>query len=103
MLRNTAFAHLRTPSLIASALFIISACKDSAPPPAAAAAVEAVKAPAAEEKKEPAQPEVDPAMLGAVQTAVETAYKGSDREPPQQAKKPQPGKKVWIISPGQIG
>ncbi|HET8937643.1 MAG TPA: hypothetical protein VFN67_29570, partial [Polyangiales bacterium] len=100
MLRNTAFAHLRTQSLIASVLFIVSACKDSSPPPAAAATGEPVQAAAAEVKKEPSEPQVDAAMLAAAQAAVDTAYKGTDREPPQQAKKPQPGKKVWIISPG---
>lgn len=103
MLRNNAFATIRTPALIATALLTIGACRDSSPQPAAAAATEPAPAAAAELKNEPAQPEVDAAMLAAVQTAVDTAYKGTDREPPKQAKKPTPGKKVWIISPGQIG
>lgn len=47
--------------------------------------------------------EPDPKMLEAAQADVERARKGTDREPPTHASKPTPGKKVWIISPGQIG
>src|SRR6185295_12144883 len=57
---------------------------------------------------EPARPgsadePVDAQMLAAAQAALDAAYKGTDRTPPQSATKPTPGKKVWIISPGQIG
>jgi ribose transport system substrate-binding protein len=46
---------------------------------------------------------VDPQVLADAQKQVDTAYKGTDRTPPTAAPKPQPGKKVWIISPGQVG
>lgn len=46
---------------------------------------------------------VDQAMLAAAQHQVDLAYKGTDRDPPTSAPKPEPGKKVWIISPGQVG
>jgi len=32
---------------------------------------------------------------------LEISYAGTDREPPTSAPKPEPGKKVWIISPGR--
>jgi ribose transport system substrate-binding protein len=94
------------------ALFVLlapnlGACRGSEPQPAAAATPEVgtdkepLAAPAA--PAAPALPEVDQAMLAAAQAEVDRAYKGTDREPPTQAKKPAPGKKVWIISPGQIG
>jgi ribose transport system substrate-binding protein len=47
--------------------------------------------------------EVDPAVLAEAQKSVDTSYKGTYREPPTSAPKPDPGKVVWIISPGQIG
>jgi ribose transport system substrate-binding protein len=46
---------------------------------------------------------VDPQMLAEAQKQVDIAYKGTDRTPPASAPKPQTGKKVWIISPGQVG
>jgi ribose transport system substrate-binding protein len=51
----------------------------------------------------PAESTVDPAMLSAAEQRLDAAYKGTDRKLPTAAKKPQPGKNVWIISPGQIG
>jgi ribose transport system substrate-binding protein len=51
----------------------------------------------------PASPEPDPKVLAAAQAALDAAYKGTDRQPPTTAPKPTPGKKIWIISPGQIG
>src|SRR5580658_279464 len=48
-------------------------------------------------------PAVDPEMLAYAQRQVDLAYKGTDRALPASAPKPQPGKVVWIISPGQIG
>src|SRR5690349_10424830 len=74
------------------------ACKreDPAPPPPPAAATD--------EPLKKGEPEVDAQMLASVQNALDTNfYKGTGRQPPQQASKPQPNKKVWIISPGQIG
>lgn len=68
--------------------------KAEAPP---AAATETTTDPAT------AAPQVDPQMLAAAQAEVDRAYKGTDRQPPSTASKPVPGKKVWIISPGQIG
>jgi ribose transport system substrate-binding protein len=50
-----------------------------------------------------AAPEVDPQMLAAAQAAVDAAYKGTGHQPPTTASKPDAGKKVWIISPGQTG
>jgi ribose transport system substrate-binding protein len=94
----------RGASALVGVIAIIStlgACKrgDSEPqPPAAAANQEPL---ANSDKK--AEPEVDAKFMAQIQAAVDTAYKGTDREPPKQAAKPQPGKKVWIISPGQIG
>jgi ribose transport system substrate-binding protein len=49
------------------------------------------------------EPPVDPAMLAEVQKRVDLAYQGNDRPMPSSAPTPQRGKKVWIISPGQIG
>jgi ribose transport system substrate-binding protein len=45
----------------------------------------------------------DPAVLAYAQQQVDQAYKGTTRPPPAAAPKPQKGKKVWIISPGQVG
>jgi len=49
------------------------------------------------------EPPVDAAMLATAQAALDAAFKGTEREPPKSAPRPTPGKKVWIISPGQIG
>jgi ribose transport system substrate-binding protein len=46
---------------------------------------------------------VDPQMVAEAEKRLEAAYKGTDRALPTSAPKPMPGKKVWIISPGQIG
>ena len=74
-----------------------SACKQES---SSASAVGAVTgAPSNKASETP----VDPAMLEAAQKAAEAAFKGTDRTPPSSSPKPQPGKKVWIISPGQIG
>jgi ribose transport system substrate-binding protein len=93
MLKRSAPALLGIFAMLTS----LSACKrtESDAPPAAAATDEPLA------KK--AEPDVDAKMLEDVQKAVDTAYKGTGREPPKQASKPQSGKKVWIISPGQIG
>jgi ribose transport system substrate-binding protein len=46
----------------------------------------------------------DPAMLAKVRSNLDTAgYKGTEHAPPASAPKPQRGKNVWIISPGQAG
>ena len=45
----------------------------------------------------------DPAILAYAQQQIDLAYAGTDRDPPTTATKPQRGKKVWIISPSQIG
>jgi ribose transport system substrate-binding protein len=45
----------------------------------------------------------DPEFLAYAQHQVDLAYQGTDRTAPTSAPKPQKGKKVWIISPGQIG
>jgi ribose transport system substrate-binding protein len=45
----------------------------------------------------------DPAILAYAEHQIELAYKGTTRTPPTTAPKPQKGKKVWIISPGQAG
>jgi ribose transport system substrate-binding protein len=50
-----------------------------------------------------AAPEADPAILAYAQHQIDLAYAGTDRDPPTSATKPQRGKKVWIISPSQIG
>jgi hypothetical protein len=77
-------------------------CGRSEPQPTAAepgVQQEKQEAPAAA----PAAPVADPAMLAKAAAEVERGYKGTDQAPPTAAKKPQAGKKVWIISPGQIG
>lgn len=84
---------LRT--ILVSGLLVCAACKKDAQP--AAASGPAPQATAAVEVS------VDAAMLAETQRLVEAAYKGTDRTAPTSAPKPQPGKKVWIISPGQIG
>jgi ribose transport system substrate-binding protein len=48
-------------------------------------------------------PAADPELLAYAQHQVDVAYQGTDRPPPTSAPKPQKGKNVWIISPGQIG
>jgi ribose transport system substrate-binding protein len=45
----------------------------------------------------------DAEILAHAKRQIELSYQGTDREPPSSAPKPQPGKNVWIISPGQIG
>jgi ribose transport system substrate-binding protein len=104
MLRNMAPTSVRTLSMIATTLLSLAACRSEPQPAAATTAPEQAALPEAKQapKEEPG-PVVDPAMLAQAQAEVDRAYKSTDREPPQQAKKPQPGKKVWIISPGQIG
>jgi ribose transport system substrate-binding protein len=89
--------------LVCGALLCLSACGKESQPAAAATATEQAAAKEEAKPAEPSAPPVDPAMLAQAQAEVDRAYKGTDREPPSQAKKPQPGKKVWIISPGQIG
>jgi len=59
--------------------------------------------PGSAEPAKPGSAAVDAQMLAAAQTALDAAYKGTDRTPPQTAPKPAKGKKIWIISPGQIG
>lgn len=81
----------------------LAACNKPEPQPTAAATPEPGELKAPEAKAAPAGPEPDAAMLAAAQAEVDRIYKGTDRQPPETAKKPQPGKKVWIISPGQIG
>src|SRR5262245_2047705 len=63
------------------------------------------KAPAAEAKTaaQPAAVAPDPAYLAEIKKKVEDAYKGNERPAPTGGKKPEKGKKVWIISPGMIG
>ena len=46
---------------------------------------------------------VDGQMLADAEKRLDAAYQGTDRALPSSALKPLPGKKVWIISPGQIG
>jgi ribose transport system substrate-binding protein len=73
-------------------------CGDKPQPAAAREATEATEA-----IRAAADTPADPQMLAVVQKAVDVAYQGTERAMPTAAPKPQPGKKVWIISPGQIG
>ena len=50
-----------------------------------------------------ALPEPDPEFLAYAKKQVDLAYESTDRDPPTAAPKPERGKKVWIISPGQAG
>jgi ribose transport system substrate-binding protein len=50
-----------------------------------------------------AEPAADPAILAYAQHQIDLAYAGTDRDPPTTAAKVPRGKKVWIISPSQIG
>jgi ribose transport system substrate-binding protein len=100
LIGNAGFARMRTGLQVvvgSVALLSMVGCKK----PEAAQAAAAVQEEGAAVK--PAAAEPDPQMLAAAQAAVDTAYKGTDREAPQHASKPATGKKVWIISPGQIG
>lgn len=84
---------------LAVLLVASAACKKKAPQPAAADQAQALAtAPGASAAVEP-----DPAVLAKAQAEVDRSYKGTDRQPPTTAAKFDPGKKVWIISPGQIG
>jgi ribose transport system substrate-binding protein len=76
-------------------------CKKHEPQPPAADPVAA--SPHASTASGAAASEPDPQVLAAAQQQVERSYQGTDRTPPTTALKPEPGKKVWIISPGQIG
>jgi ribose transport system substrate-binding protein len=99
LMRSAAFVRTRVSlCVVVTALgwMSLSGCKKSEPPPPAAAEGDLTL-------QKQAAPEADAQMVAAAQTAVDTAYKGTDREPPKQASKPAAGKKVWIISPGQIG
>src|SRR5215471_4558919 len=42
-------------------------------------------------------------IVAYAQKQLDANYKGTQREPPTTATKPDKGKTVWIISPGQIG
>lgn len=86
-----------TRSVMMLGLILCVACKKEAPPAAA------VGATAEPQQAAPAETPVDPAMLAEAQKVVDAAYKGTDRAVPTTAPKPEKGKKVWIISPGQIG
>jgi ribose transport system substrate-binding protein len=80
------------------------ACKKPEPAPGASLSDEPEhKTQALEGPGAASQEAVDPQMLAAAQREVDRAYKGTDRALPTHASKPTPGKKVWIISPGQIG
>jgi ribose transport system substrate-binding protein len=111
MLNRSASAFLRTLLnnfiCVAAATLVVAACNKSEPQPPAAAEPGELKAPegtpAPQGAAAPAASEPDAAMLAAAQAQVDRAYKGTDREPPSHASKPDKGKKVWIISPGQIG
>jgi len=107
MLNRRASAFLRTllNNIMGVALAtLVVACNKSEAPPAAAAEPGELKAPEGQAAPAaPATPEPDAAMLAASQAQVDRAYKGTDREPPSKVSKPDKGKKVWIISPGQIG
>lgn len=85
-------------SLLLLALSLSAVGCGDKPPPAAAAAASTEPAKVVVE-----EPAVDPQMLAEVQKAMEVAYRGTERPMPTAAPKPQAGKKVWIISPGQIG
>jgi len=64
------------------------------------------RAPAAEQtgqKQSAVETPPDPAYLAEIKAKVEAAYKGNERPPPTGGKKPEKGKKVWILSPGMIG
>jgi ribose transport system substrate-binding protein len=98
--RNAAFQQaLVGVALVATLVAPAVSCKSTEPSTGKAA-------PGSAEPAKPGSVEaqaVDPQMLAAAQAALDAAYKGTDRTPPQSATKPTPGKKVWIISPGQIG
>jgi ribose transport system substrate-binding protein len=92
-------AFKRTRIGLALLIAAVSGCKK----PDTAAASSAAEPGAQPQQLAAAEPEVDAQMLAASQAEVDRAYKGTERQPPSQASKPAPGKKVWIISPGQIG
>ena len=71
----------------------------SSPSPVAPAA----SGSAATEGTSSAAAPADPAILSYAQHQIDLAYAGTDRDPPTTATKPQRGKRVWIISPSQIG
>jgi ribose transport system substrate-binding protein len=76
-------------------------CKDGGSQESAAPAASGSAAAPASASAAPAA--VDPAILTYAQHQIDLAYAGTDRDPPTTATKPQRGKKVWIISPSQIG
>ncbi len=91
--------HLRAAGMVLTAAALALACNNSSthdPAPAASGS-------AATQGVASAAPEADPAVLAYAQHQIDLAYAGTDREPPTTATKPQRGKKVWIISPSQIG
>jgi ribose transport system substrate-binding protein len=87
--------------VLVAATLTTAGCKQREPQPTAAEGPEALHASTAPGASTPVEP--DPQVLAAAQAEVDRSYKGTDRQPPSAALKPQPGKKVWIISPGQIG
>lgn len=88
----------RAPLAIALAsLFLLSGCKR-----AGALSEDSVDGMAATQSTTVGAP-VDDAILAYASHQVDVAYKGTTRPPPTTAPKPQKGKKVWIISPGQVG
>lgn len=96
MPKSCAPTSLRALSILAAVSAVVSSCHKQTETPAPSAATD-------DKLHQEAAPEPDPHMLATAQAEVERAYKGTERQPPQHATKPTPGKKVWIISPGQIG
>ena len=80
------------------ALFALACSKPDAQDPAPAASSGAATLGSAS-----AEPAADPAVIAEAQHQIDLAYAGTDREPPTTAQKVPKGKKVWIISPSQIG
>jgi ribose transport system substrate-binding protein len=85
--------------VLVTALFALACNKNSAsqdPAPAASSGAATLGSASAE-------PAADPAILAYAQHQIDLAYAGTDRDPPTTAAKVPHGKKVWIISPSQIG
>jgi ribose transport system substrate-binding protein len=90
--------------MVALCVVALAGCKPKQQPPAAeeGAPTEA-SATSATGAAPAAVAEPDGALMEHARAEVERSYKGTDRTPPSSALKPERGKKVWIISPGQIG
>ena len=84
-MRNDCHAAFRRALGVTLIAFAFVACKKAESVDTSKGSAEPAVAPAKTAPARPPAAEVDAAMLTAAQTALDTAYKGTEREPPKSA------------------